>query len=46
MLEVFLDMDISKYTDIFIEESKEHLQGLNQTLLEIEKNPKHNIVDK
>lgn len=41
MLEVFLDMDISKYTDIFIEESKEHLQGLNQTLLEIEKNPKH-----
>ena len=33
-------MDMTKYIEIFIEESKEHLQGLNHTLLELEKNPK------
>jgi len=32
-------MDMSQYLEIFIEESKEHLQGLNQSLLELEKNP-------
>ncbi|GMQ60498.1 chemotaxis protein CheA [Vallitalea sediminicola] len=31
-------MDISQYLDIFIEESKEHLQSLNESLLELEKN--------
>lgn len=32
-------MDISQYLEIFIDESKEHLQGLNTSLLELEKNP-------
>ena len=32
-------MDISQYLEIFIEESKEHLQSLNSSLLELEKNP-------
>lgn len=30
-------MDISQYLEIFIEESKEHLQSLNTSLLELEK---------
>lgn len=32
-------MDLSQYLEIFIEEAKEHLQSLNQSLLELEKNP-------
>lgn len=32
-------MDMSQYLDIFIEETKEHLQNLNQSLLQLEKNP-------
>jgi len=32
-------MDVSQYLEMFIEESKEHLQSLNVTLLEMEKNP-------
>lgn len=32
-------MDMSQYIDIFIEEAKEHLQNLNQSLLQLEKNP-------
>jgi two-component system, chemotaxis family, sensor kinase CheA len=32
-------MDMSQYLEIFIEESKEHLQGLNQSLLQPEQNP-------
>lgn len=32
-------MDMGQYLDIFIEETKEHLQSLNQCLLEMEKNP-------
>ncbi len=32
-------MDISQYLEIFIEESKEHLQSLNESLLELEKVP-------
>ena len=32
-------MDMSQYLEIFIEESMEHLQSLNQCLLEMEKNP-------
>ena len=32
-------MDMSQYLDIFIEETKEHLQSLNQCLLQLEKSP-------
>lgn len=32
-------MDMNQYLEIFIEESKEHLQGLNQSLLQLEQNP-------
>ncbi|MCX7922396.1 MAG: chemotaxis protein CheA [Clostridia bacterium] len=32
-------MDMSQYLEIFIEETKEHLQGLNQSLLQLETNP-------
>jgi two-component system chemotaxis sensor kinase CheA len=32
-------MDTSQYLEIFIEETKEHLQSLNQSLLQLEKNP-------
>lgn len=31
-------MDMNQYMEIFIEESREHLQSLNETLLELEKN--------
>ncbi|MGE5677899.1 MAG: chemotaxis protein CheW [Pseudomonadota bacterium] len=33
-------MDMNQYLEIFIEESQEHLQGLNQSLLGLETNPK------
>lgn len=32
-------MDMSQYLEMFIEESKEHLQSLNDQLLELENNP-------
>ncbi|MFC4320161.1 chemotaxis protein CheA [Litchfieldia salsa] len=32
-------MDISQYLEVFIDESKEHLQMCNEQLLELEKNP-------
>ncbi|WP_433957757.1 chemotaxis protein CheW [Cytobacillus horneckiae] len=32
-------MEMSQYLEVFIEESKEHLQACNQLLLELEKNP-------
>lgn len=32
-------MDMSQYLEIFIEESKEHLESLNQSLLQLEGNP-------
>lgn len=32
-------MDMSQYLEIFIEESKEHLQNLNESLLQLEKDP-------
>ncbi len=32
-------MEMSQYLEMFIEESKEHLQACNQNLLELEKNP-------
>jgi two-component system chemotaxis sensor kinase CheA len=32
-------MEMTQYLEIFIEESKEHLQAINENLLELEKNP-------
>ncbi|MDQ0270208.1 chemotaxis protein CheA [Cytobacillus purgationiresistens] len=32
-------MEMSQYLEVFIEESKEHLQACNQLLLDLEKNP-------
>lgn len=32
-------MDVSQYLDIFIDESKEHLQNLNTQILELEQEP-------
>lgn len=32
-------MDMNQYLDIFVEESREHLQSLSSSLLELEKNP-------
>lgn len=32
-------MDMSQYLEMFIDETKEHLQGLNQSLLQLEQNP-------
>jgi Chemotaxis protein histidine kinase and related kinases len=32
-------MDLNQYLDIFLEESKEHLQTINNQLLELEKHP-------
>jgi len=37
-------MDTSKYLEIFIEETKEHLLQLNQSLLQLEKNPDDNSI--
>lgn len=34
-------MDTSQYLEMFIEESKEHLQACNEHLLELEKNPEN-----
>lgn len=34
-------MDMSQYLDIFVEESKEHLQDLNTCLLELEQDPEN-----
>ena len=34
-----MKMDMSQYLDVFLEESKEHLESLNQRLLELEKDP-------
>lgn len=36
-----MDLDISQYLNIFVEEAKEHLQSMNEVLLELEKNPSH-----
>lgn len=33
-----MNMDMSQYLDVFLEESKEHLVNLNERLLELEKN--------
>jgi len=37
-------MDIKQYLEIFIDEAKEHLQGMNQSLLQLEKNPDDNAM--
>ncbi|MBN1888697.1 MAG: chemotaxis protein CheA [Thermoflexales bacterium] len=34
-------MDITQYLDIFISEAQDHLQAMNQALLELEKQPEH-----
>lgn len=34
-----MDLDISQYINIFVEEAKEHLQNMNEVLLELEKSP-------
>lgn len=34
-----MNMDMSQYLDVFLEECKEHLVNLNERLLELEKNP-------
>lgn len=34
-------MEVNEYLDVFIEESKEHIQSLNDHLLELEKNPEN-----
>lgn len=37
-------MDINQYLEIFIEEAHEHLQNLNQNLLNLENNPNDSLV--
>jgi two-component system chemotaxis sensor kinase CheA len=37
-------MDMSQYLEIYIEESKEHLQSLNEALLQLEKEPDNDSV--
>ena len=32
-------MDMSQYLNVFLEESKEHIRSLNESLLGLEKNP-------
>lgn len=34
-----MNMDMTQYLDVFLEESNEHLENLNQRLLELEKSP-------
>ena len=34
-----IDFDMSQYKELFIEEAQENLQGLNQALLQLEKEP-------
>ncbi|MDX8362232.1 chemotaxis protein CheA [Cytobacillus sp. IB215316] len=37
-------MDMNQYLDVFIDESKEHLQTVNEQLLELEKNPNNLMI--
>jgi two-component system chemotaxis sensor kinase CheA len=37
-------MDVSSYMDVFLAESREHLQNLNQSLLDLESNPQKSSV--
>jgi two-component system chemotaxis sensor kinase CheA len=34
-----MDMDISQYKDLFITEAQEHLEALNQSMVDLEKEP-------
>ena len=34
-----MDLDVSQYMSIFVEEAREHLQSMNDVLLELERNP-------
>ena len=34
-------MDTSQYLELFIDETKEHLQSLNEHILELEKDPEN-----
>ncbi|MEJ5186787.1 MAG: Hpt domain-containing protein, partial [Candidatus Geothermincolales bacterium] len=34
-----MEMDVSQYKELFINEAQEHLEALNQSLLELEKDP-------
>jgi len=34
-----MDMDMSQYLDLFLEESREHVDNMNQNLLELERDP-------
>lgn len=38
-------MDLSQYISVFLDESEEHLQSLNQNLLELEKEPRKETID-
>lgn len=38
-MEVFIMMDMSEYMSMFLDESKENLQNLNQSLLQLESSP-------
>ena len=40
----WIAMDMSQYIEIFIEETKEHVQNLNQSLLQLEKNPTDMVI--
>lgn len=41
-----MDLDINQYINIFVEEAKEHLQSMNDVLLELEKNPNnHDLIN-
>lgn len=37
-------MDLSRYLDMFLEESREHLQNLNEKILELEENPEDRVI--
>lgn len=37
-------MDMNQYLEIFIEESKEHLQNMDQSILQLEQNPEDNAM--
>ncbi|MDP4093820.1 MAG: chemotaxis protein CheA [Bacillota bacterium] len=38
-------MDMSQYLEIFIDESKEHLQSMNECLLQLEKDPASDVLN-
>ena len=39
-------MDTSQYLELFIDETKEHLQSLNEHILELEKEKKNYLKEK